>query len=299
MQGVDYANQNLPLPQPPPELLQSSIESEVGLPIVSANKSLPKQSPAFNRLQPYIENSVPKPFVPNQANNSWRPVNFQSNSNNAAKPPELLNKFQCTDIDEIPISKLSSTTVSNPPTTLARPSAYLDPSPNKFGRTSSSKVEEPTTQLRDQLNRLLIDRQKQIKAQPIESNKSPSASVNYQNLNVPPKQHSLCVPSPILSKSGLNSGSISPLGSISSLGSAGSASSISPQSSASGARINSSLDVNRRRPSPLYQNSNEADVDYLTDLLVQGLNGKPKQDDAIGSTNKPPTTSSSSTFGNN
>lgn len=309
----------LPLPPPPPPSLLSSIESDVGLPIV-AQKSLPKQSPAFNRLQPYIENSVPKPFVPNTINSTWRPVAMNLNSNsasNAVKAPELLNKFRSTDIDEVPIAKLNSTAVSQPPTNLIRPSAYLDSSPIR-NNTSALKSEESTSQLRDQLNRLLVDRQKQFQSQPVTTepaavkiagskpttsllNPSSTSAINHNNNNIILNKHSLRVPSPVPSKSGLNSGSISPLGSVSSLGSAGSASSISPQSSASGARINSNTSF-ARRPSPLYQNSNEADVDYLTDLLVQGLKGTKKTENPTSDLNltKPTSSScsaSSSTFG--
>jgi hypothetical protein len=271
---------DLPLPPPPPpSALLPTTEPEVGIPFVKAALPLPKQSPAFNRLQPYVANSMPRPFVPNQSNNSWRPVNMTPIT--AHKPPEPLNQFRSTDID-------------------------VAPAPVPVVKDKNAD------QLRQQLSRLLVDRQKHIQSTNPPSSIGSTATaapidktsvINAQR-SAPPTQstyqcssssapHSLHVPTSSASKSlsARHSGSISPLGSIGSIGSAGSFGSISPQSSASGARMHSNESA-RRRPSPLYQNSNEADVDYLTDLLVQGLNGRGPSSDPRASS--APTSSANS-----
>ena len=284
-----------------------------------------------------FENTVPKPFVPNLKGNTWRPVALHPLL--ATRPPEPLSNFRCTNIDEtsktatafLPPPPLPQSSSSPPPSLvlqLNKPAVSLPVQALSavFGRTSNvsthlnavlkpqrKTVAQPAvpnqpgddpSQLRDQLSRLLSDRQKLIQTQHPPNNAGqksqtpviqPQRRVHAANsFQKKPIVHGLATFNGVTNSSqnvlhvpttaakfggGHGSGSTSPLSSVGSIGSTGSGGSISPQSSASGARLASALETtNRRRPSPLYQNSSEADVDYLTNLLVKGLNSKPKAD---------------------
>lgn len=319
--------QDLPLPPPPPASLLSMVNSDsnLGLPLVTPGSfasaigrsqfsAQPVQPSFLQKRLNNIENSVPKPFDPNLVANTWRPVALHPLP--ATKPPEPLSNFRCTDIDQAPkttavLPPPQPPVASNKPITSfpvqvssavsgrhVNVSTHLNPVLKPQRKTVAQPAvqkqpDDDPSQLRNQLNRLLIDRQKLIQSQPPPVNnfgQTTQTSVIQPSHNVANSyasngsRNALHVPNTV-SKfgSGPRSGSTSPLSSVSSLGSAGS---ISPQSSASGARLGSATEPNKRRPSPLYQNSSEADVDYLTSLLVKGLNSKPKADEfqSTGST---------------